>query len=67
MLPPLNEIEHLVEADTLADGMLFALPAVGLKEQREERRRTVEERCAMVAELVNKTGQPALSVVPPER
>lgn len=59
-LPPLNEIEHLVEADTLADGMLFALPAAGLKEQREERRRTIGERCAKVAELVNGTGQPAL-------
>jgi hypothetical protein len=60
ILPPLNEVEHLVEANTIADGMLFALPAVGLKEQREERRRTVEERCEKVAELVNKTGQPAL-------
>ena len=60
MLPPLNEVEHLVESDTLADGMLFALPAVGLKEQREERRRTVEERCIQVANLVNHTGQPAL-------
>jgi hypothetical protein len=60
ILPKLNEVEHLVEAQTLADGMLFALPAHGLKEQREERRRTVEERCAKVAELVNKTGQPAL-------
>ena len=59
-LPPLNEVEHLVEADTLADGMLFALPAVGLKEQREERRRTVNERCERVASLVNDTGQPAL-------
>lgn len=59
-LPPLNEVEHLVEADTLADGMLFALPAVGLKEQREERRRTVKERCDRVASLVNNTGQPAL-------
>lgn len=59
-LPPLNEVEHLVEADTLAHGMLFALPAVGLKEQREERRRTVKERCERVASLVNKTGQPAL-------
>lgn len=59
-LPPLNEVEHLVEAQSLAEGMLFALPAVGLKEQREERRRTVQERCEMVAELVNKTGQPAL-------
>jgi hypothetical protein len=60
MLPPLNEVEHLVDTDSLADGMLFALPAVGLKEQREERRRTVEERCGVVADLVNKTGEPAL-------
>ena len=59
-LPPLNEVEHLVEANTLADGMLFALPAQGLAEQRDERRRTVNERCERVAELVNKTGQPAL-------
>jgi superfamily II DNA/RNA helicase len=60
ILPPLNEIEHLVETDSLADGMLFALPAFGLKEQREERRRTVEDRCSKVASLVNHTGQPAL-------
>jgi hypothetical protein len=60
ILPPLNEGEHLVDAQSLADGMLFAMPAVGLKEQREERRRTVEERCERVAELVNHTGQPAL-------
>ena len=60
VLPPLNEVEHLVEAKSLADGMLFALPAVGLKEQREERRRTVQERCEMIANLVNNTGQPAL-------
>ena len=59
-LPKLIEQEHLVQAKSLPDGMLFALPAVGLKEQREERRRTVEERCAMVADLVNRTGQPAL-------
>lgn len=59
-LPPLEEVEHLVEANTLGDGMLFAMPAVGLDEQREERRRTVQERCERVAELVNHTGQPAL-------
>src|SRR5574343_426867 len=29
MLPPLHEVEHLVETNELADGMLFALPAVG--------------------------------------
>ncbi len=60
LLPPLHEVEHLVEANSLADGMLFALPAVGLKEQRDERRRTVQERCQTVADLVNHTGQPAL-------
>jgi len=59
-LPPLNEVEHLVEVSTLADGFLFAMPAVGLKEQREERRRSVEERCEMIAQIVNKTGEPAL-------
>jgi len=60
VLPPLNEVEHLIEVNSLADGMLFALPAVGLKEQREERRRTVQERCEKVASLVNHTGQPAI-------
>lgn len=60
ILPPLVEREHLVEAHQLADGMLFALPAVGLKEQREERRRTLRDRCERAASLVNGTGQPAL-------
>ena len=59
-LPPLEEVEHVVEVEKLAEGMLFAMPAVGLKEQREERRRSIEERCAKVADLVNGTGQPAL-------
>jgi hypothetical protein len=59
-LPPLVEREHMVESDSRADGMLFALPAVGLKEQREERRRTLVERCEKAAALVNDTGKPAL-------
>lgn len=59
ILPKLIEQDHLVEAATLAPGMLFSLPAVGLKEQREERRRTIVERCEKVAKLV-KHKQPAL-------
>ena len=59
-LPPLVEVEHLVEAQTLGDGMLFAMPAVGMAEQRDERKRTIQERCERVAELVNNTGEPAL-------
>lgn len=53
VLPELIERQHLVTAMTLADGMLFAVPAIGLKEQREERRRTIRERCEKVAELVS--------------
>jgi hypothetical protein len=60
ILPPLVEVEHVVTANRHADGMLFALPAIGLDEQREERRRTIAERCEQVASLVNGTGEPAL-------
>jgi hypothetical protein len=60
VLPPLQEREHVVEVESCPDGMLFSLPAAGLDEQREERRRTLRERCERVASLVNDTGQPAL-------
>ena len=60
VLPPLVEQEHFVELDSPAEGFLFAMPAVGLKEQRDERRRSIAERCAEVASLVNDTGRPAL-------
>lgn len=52
ILPPLIENEHLVEREFPLDGTLFAIPAVGMREQREERRQTVEERCGKVADLV---------------
>lgn len=52
ILPPLSEREHMVEVKALANGMLFNLPAVGLQEQRDERRRSISERCEKVAELV---------------
>lgn len=58
-LPPLLMHEHLVEANSIAEGYLFSLPAAGLKEQREERRRTIEERCERLAALTN-TGKPVL-------
>ena len=60
VLPELVEVEHLVEVNELADGMLFAMPAQGLKEQREEARRSLQDRCEKVASLVNNTGEPAL-------
>lgn len=59
ILPELIERDHLVQSNTLAPGMLFALPATTLPEQREEKKRTVRDRCEKVAQLVNH-GEPAL-------
>lgn len=53
VLPELIEREHLVEARTLRDGHLFSMPATNFFEEREERRRTIQERCEKVAELVD--------------
>ena len=54
-LPPLIENEHIIEARTQAPGFLpgFARPAQNFFEEREERRRTITERCEWVATLVN--------------
>lgn len=50
-LPPLEEQEHVISTDKPPDGMLFPVAAIGLKEQREERRRTIQERCEYAADL----------------
>lgn len=55
VLPELREREHVVKSERPPEGMLFTMPAVGLKEQREERRRTITERCERVAEIVSKS------------
>jgi len=52
-LPPLTITEHEVKASRPRPGLLFDLAATNLHEQREERRRTLPERCAKAAELVN--------------
>lgn len=52
VLPPLTERQHVVMPRRPKDGMLFVQPAFGLQEEREERRRTLDERCELVAELV---------------
>lgn len=52
LLPPLNERDHIIRMDVPPEGYLFNLPAVGLAEEREERKRTLSERCALAASLV---------------
>ena len=61
VLPPLIERTHLVKVDAIPDGMLFSMPAVGLTEQRDERRRSIRERCEKNAQLVANTGKPFVS------
>ena len=51
-LPSLIEREHIVKPTTPPDGMLFTMPAFGLAEERDERRRTLKERCQLSADLV---------------
>lgn len=59
ILPGLIENDHLIENTRPAEGQLFVMPAIGLFEQRQERKRSTVERCEKVAELVD-TGKPAL-------
>ncbi len=63
ILPKLETVEHIVKANSTSAGYLFDLPAVGLAEQRAERRRTMQERCEMAARLICDTKKPAIAWV----
>lgn len=54
-LPELIVRERLVEASRPADGTLFDVPAHGLREEREENRRTLVERCEAAAAAMGET------------
>jgi hypothetical protein len=60
VLPELIEREHVVETRTLPEGFLFPVPASNMRDEREERRRTIQERCEKAAELVSGTGKPSM-------
>ena len=55
LLPNINETRHIVRSDTIEQGMLFALPAIGLNAQRRESRRTIKERAEFTASIVNES------------
>lgn len=52
-LPALETRMHEVKASRPRQNTLFVMPAVGLTEQRQERRHTITERCEKVAEIVS--------------
>lgn len=53
ILPKLIEQQHIVDATRPHDGEMFARPAIGWREQKQELRDTIQARCEKVAELVN--------------
>ena len=52
-LPPLLHREHVVKAESPPDGQLFELPVAGLKEERDELRRTLTERCEAASDALS--------------
>ena len=50
-LPELIVRQHVVEARVGREDTLFDLPALGLREERDEARRTIAERCELAADL----------------
>lgn len=61
ILPPLIEKEYIVGHNVVRPGLLFAVPAKTLNEQREERRITIKSRCEAVAEKVTAHNGSAVS------
>jgi hypothetical protein len=55
VLPDLKVRETVVEASRPAEGTLFDVPAHGLREEREENRRTLTERCEAAAAALGDT------------
>ena len=51
-LPPLDYRQHIVTARAAAPGRLFDMPAINLREEQEETRRTINERCERATDLL---------------
>jgi hypothetical protein len=53
ILPELSETHHIINVKTPPEGFLFTVQSCGLAEEREERKRTINERCELVKDLAN--------------
>lgn len=59
-LPPISFKQHTVSAHAKNAEFLFDMPAVTLQEQRDERRRSINERCEMANACVVSNGGPSI-------
>lgn len=59
-LAPLVEVEHIVTPETLPDGCLFHFAANTLPEQREEKKRTIKERCEQVRDIIDEKSEQSI-------
>lgn len=59
-LPALQINEHVIAAKSRNPDFLFDLPAMTLEEQRQERRRTISERCETAAAMAMGTESPSV-------
>lgn len=59
-LPELKTNTHVVSGIIPQSGYMIDIPAVGLNEQRADLRRTLNERCNLVADITNSHNAPAV-------
>lgn len=57
-LPPLTVETIAVDADSVSDDRLFAVPVSTMQERREARRESISERVGIVSDLVNDSSEP---------
>ena len=55
LLPPIIEKRHIIKSSNIEEGMLFALPAIGLNAQRRESKRTISDRAEYTSDLINRS------------
>lgn len=60
VLPELRETEYVIETAIPRPGTLFTVPAKDIREERAERRHSIQERCEKAVELAQKPGPAVL-------
>lgn len=60
-LPELRETEYVVDTVKPRPGMLFAIPARDIREERAERRHSIAERCGEAVRIASKVDGPCVA------